>query len=100
MRDNVMADEDGDLIQDLLTRVEALKMALDKSLAALAVFYGDEARVKLEIYARQGLIQEFKEIGYPPRAGRWSTQRSCAPQLMRSKLSLNSPSRNLPSSGR
>jgi hypothetical protein len=54
-----------DRVQELVVRVSALSMALDRCLAALAVEYGYEARRKIELL-RDDLIQRFKESGIPP----------------------------------
>jgi hypothetical protein len=59
-----MPTNDPDLIQDLQSRIGALRVALDECLSQLAVFYGDEAREKIETL-RDELIGKFKNSRIP-----------------------------------
>jgi hypothetical protein len=60
----VMATNDPDRTQDLQTRNGALRVALEECLSQLSVFYGSEARQKIEAL-RDELVSRFKSADVP-----------------------------------
>jgi hypothetical protein len=54
-----------DRIQDLQSRLGALRIALDECLFQLASFYGTDAHQKIATL-RDELIDRFKNAGIPP----------------------------------
>jgi hypothetical protein len=52
-------------VQDLQSRIGALRIALEVCLARLAGLYGDDARKEIESL-RDELINRFKNSGIPP----------------------------------
>jgi hypothetical protein len=51
--------------QDYVTRISALSMALDVTLAQLAALHGNDARPNIEAL-RDDLIRRFKNSSIPP----------------------------------
>jgi hypothetical protein len=59
-----MPPHNSDRIQELTSRVFGLHFAVQASLRALAVFYGDKADREIKLL-RDKLINEFKQSGIP-----------------------------------
>jgi hypothetical protein len=63
-KDQKMETDGSDRIQDLQSRLGALNIALERTLAELVELYGTEARPKIEAM-RDDLIHTFKNSGIP-----------------------------------